>query len=65
MKKSLIIALLEVTIADPMCAENVSGATIANSNRIGDNLCVTPANEGEECEYECEDGYVKIGRHVC
>ena len=51
--------------ADPMCDVGVSGATIANSNRTGDSLCLTPANEGNECDYTCDAGYIKIGKHVC
>jgi hypothetical protein len=44
-------------------------AEIPHSNRTGVNKCMDrlssyPA-EGTECFYECEPGYIPLGRHVC
>ena len=44
-------------------------AEIAHSNRTGVNKCMDrlssyPA-EGTECFYECEPGYIPLGRHIC
>ena len=67
MKSSLAVALLVAGSVggETMCGQGVSGTTIANSNRNWENLCKTPANEGDECDYTCDAGYAKIGRHVC
>ncbi|CAJ1343293.1 unnamed protein product, partial [Effrenium voratum] len=41
-----------------------SGAQIPFSNRGPGTECFASAL-GEECSYQCEEGYIGVGRHVC
>jgi len=41
------------------CASSI----ILHSNRTGANPCT--GSDGMECHFECENGYIKLGRHVC
>ena len=41
-----------------------SGRQIPFSNRGPSNECFA-SKLGDECEYQCNDGYIGVGRHVC
>lgn len=51
--------------AEPQHAESqcVEGRSIPNSNRTASSPCL--GKFGDECTYECDKGFIKIGRHVC
>jgi hypothetical protein len=46
------------TMAGASCA-----GTVANSDRIAANSCI--GSIGSECDYTCDPGYVRKGRHIC
>ena len=51
-------------IREGFCPDSV----IMHSNRDASNPCVDPRwgeIVGHECEFECKEGYIAIGRHVC
>ncbi|CAE8592497.1 unnamed protein product [Polarella glacialis] len=41
-----------------------SGAEIQDSNRTGTDACFA-TQHGDECVYQCNEGYIPVGRHVC
>lgn len=42
----------------------INGSEIHNSNRVGSNACFA-SKLGDKCEYQCNQGYIAIGSHVC
>ena len=41
------------------------GTTIAHSDRAISVAACPSGNEGDECSYRCDPGFLPIGRHVC
>eukprot|EP01047_Picozoa_sp_COSAG01_P019855 COSAG01_NODE_1116_length_11642_cov_7.561899_10_plen_298_part_00 len=67
----LAVALASAALSSPGGADGAApfscggdGTTIPHSNRsTAATACV--GVQGSECAYECEAGYLRIGRHVC
>eukprot|EP01052_Picozoa_sp_SAG31_P020037 SAG31_NODE_1488_length_8104_cov_6.771585_2_plen_1292_part_00 len=48
----------------PSCeANSCARASLANSDRTATNMC--EGRTGDTCEYSCDEGYQRVGRHVC
>ncbi|CAE8641947.1 unnamed protein product [Polarella glacialis] len=60
---NITTAPASTTTADPssLCT---SGAEIPDSNRTGTDACFA-TQHGDECVYQCNGGYIPVGRHVC
>ena len=61
--RAVLAVLLVSTASAAYCTAASRGSTIPNSNVTAAAPCV--GNEGDECPFACDDGFVRVGRHAC